>query len=475
MVLKIAYPPLMSRTTCMDRCIYFMLYFCCVWAVRKIVHPQPPHRPRDKSEIRPLYKRHKDLERELARLMAESPPPASAPADARSPSSPSKWDATMGDIDPLATPLSPTSSTGNVSTGAPSRRGENGSGDDDDDDDDDEDKGSKQDGGDEGARGSSDERRRSGDVTSPGPRGRGSTAALLLPLPSLSPDRSVAREVPVGGAAARSDGNPTEGVDGSESGNQSLAAEEKSSSQEGEAAAPQGDAVAEDQDEKVKSSFDEGDAYPRRQESEDLGEKGLLGTSPGYTEGENDPLTSSKPAENALSGASARSSSSESVKPGTSIDVADLEDDENKQRLSSSRRSFLATVSNNSSNSRLPFGGDEIKKIDDDGDGGDDGGDSGESGSDSNTMTAQEARVRRMRARFLDMKSLLDGDEQSRPLSPKATGENTLGYGLAAAVIDEDDGASLSPVKGIRCFCLVASIYSLLDLSLPVGRRRCGR
>ncbi len=241
--------------------------------------------------------------------------------------------------------------------------------------------------------------------------------ALLSPLPSLSPDRSVARERSVGGTSARSGGNsPTEGVG---SGDQS-GVEEAKGSWRRESAARRGDAAREDRDETVEAGSDGSGADLKSQTSKELDEKG--------------PRVD----------AGSRSSSG-SLKPAPSNEVADPDHDERKPSGSPSRRSFLAIDNNNSSsgNSPLPLSGDEGRKSDGDSD----------SDSDRNTMAAQEARVRRMRARFLDMKSLLDGDESSRPPSPKAAGETSpqkeLGYGLAAAVADDDDGVSSSPVKGI--------------------------
>lgn len=64
--------------------------------------------------------------------------------------------------------------------------------------------------------------------------------------------------------------------------------------------------------------------------------------------------------------------------------------------------------------------------------GGGSGGDNGES--NSKPTTAQEARVRRMRARFLDMKNLIEGDESALPSSPKG-----------AEVHEEETGGTLTP------------------------------
>ncbi|CBJ31118.1 conserved unknown protein [Ectocarpus siliculosus] len=71
-------------------------------------------------------------------------------------------------------------------------------------------------------------------------------------------------------------------------------------------------------------------------------------------------------------------------------------------------------------------GGEEREK------GGGSGGDNGES--NSKPTTAQEARVRRMRARFLNMKNLIEGDESALPSSPKG-GE----------VHEEETGGTLTP------------------------------
>lgn len=389
-----------------------------------------------------MYKRHKDLERELVRLVAASPsPPASAPADAPLPSATLGVDATVGDIDPSVLLLSPTTSAGNGLTKPLPQGGETGSGDDDE--------GSRQGGGDgKSGSGSPDERRRSSGGTDEVPHGEGSTVVLLSPLPSLSPDRSFVREGSVGVTTARSDGsNPTEGGGGGQSGEE----EEKGSSHR-EAAARRGEAAEEDRDETVEAGSDVGGVDLKSQTSKELDEDDLLRVLPSHSsEGERDSSSSFKPIEIAPSGVDAGSRSSESLKPAPSNEVADPVDDERKLSRSSSRHSFLAINNNDSriGNSPLPLSGDEGEKTDRDLNGDKDG----DSDSNGNTMTAQEARVRRMRARFLDMKSLLDSDESSRPPSPKAAGEKSprkeLGYGLAAAVADDDDGASSSPVKGI--------------------------
>ena len=98
----------------------------------------------------------------------------------------------------------------------------------------------------------------------------------------------------------------------------------------------------------------------------------------------------------------------------------------------------------NADNSQPPSDGEEKKADSDD-----------NSESSSKVVTAQEARVRRMRARFLDMKSLID-EEPAGPSSPTATSpRNELGYGLDALKLEEDDIASAAPVKGVFQFGLV--------------------
>eukprot|EP00903_Cladosiphon_okamuranus_P006402 g6267.t1 len=77
-----------------------------------------------------------------------------------------------------------------------------------------------------------------------------------------------------------------------------------------------------------------------------------------------------------------------------------------------------------------------------------DGDDTSESG--NNMVTAQEARVRRMRARFLDMKSLMDEEPAGPSSPPVASPRNELGYGLDALKLEEDDIASAPPVKGAK-------------------------
>ncbi|CAM9949607.1 unnamed protein product, partial [Hapterophycus canaliculatus] len=80
-------------------------------------------------------------------------------------------------------------------------------------------------------------------------------------------------------------------------------------------------------------------------------------------------------------------------------------------------------------------GGDGDGDGNGDGDGDGDGGGDGDSG--KIPMTAQEARVKRMRARFLDMKVLIEGEESALPSSPTSAGGKSprqeLGFGLPDA------------------------------------------
>lgn len=103
-------------------------------------------------------------------------------------------------------------------------------------------------------------------------------------------------------------------------------------------------------------------------------------------------------------------------------------------------------------NDALPLSGGEEKRPDDD----------DNSDRSSKVVTAQEARVRRMRARFLDMKSLID-EEPAGPSSPTAASpRGELGYGLDALKL-EDDIASATPVKGM---CNLASLLVSIDFLL---------
>ncbi|CAM9913527.1 unnamed protein product, partial [Ectocarpus sp. 12 AP-2014] len=86
---------------------------------------------RDKAEIRPLYKRHKELERKLASLTAtSSPPPSSTAAAASSSSLAPPQDVTNGDLDPTAMLLSPSSSAGEIPVTIPPHDGDSKTGED---------------------------------------------------------------------------------------------------------------------------------------------------------------------------------------------------------------------------------------------------------------------------------------------------------------------------------------------------------
>lgn len=352
---------------------------------------------RDKSEIRPLYKRHRGLERELARLTAASSPSAGDPAtstDGSSAAAPPQ-ETTTDDMDPTAMILSPASSKGEMVASTPPDGNDINSDD-------------EPEQGVDGKHDSSLERGRSIDATKPVAGEDGATAGLLSPLLSLSPDRSVARET----------GDERSGAAGVE--------EEKGWSQ---AAAVGGkdDASVEEQSEGVKPDGNGGDKLERVQAGKNL----VLDVQ----SEENDA-----------------SDGAERTAPNTAIQDCNTP-------LPFSTGSPLVTSDNTSSNSEQ---GNEEKQSDD-----------GINGKDK-PMTAQEGRVRRMRARFLDMKSLID-DEPALPSSPTSAGGKSprreLDYGLGGTKEDEGASANAISIKGIRYTAVLVRFLTpqrrVMDVCFP--------
>ncbi|CAM9933966.1 unnamed protein product [Scytosiphon promiscuus] len=93
-------------------------------------------------------------------------------------------------------------------------------------------------------------------------------------------------------------------------------------------------------------------------------------------------------------------------------------------------------------------------------------------------MTAQEARVRRMRARFLDMKVLIEGEESASPFSPTSAGGRSprqeLGFGLADAK-QEQIIASAAPPGAKNRWALLGDAIAPNRLSSPSSRARAQR
>lgn len=223
-------------------------------------------------------------------------------------------------------------------------------------------------------------------ATKPGTDDGDATAGLLSPLPSLSPDRSVARE------------------NGGERGGAAGVEEEKGRSQ-AVAAVETDEPSLEDQRESGKADDIGSDKLERIQAG-----KGLT--------------LDVQSEENGVS------EDAERTAPNTTIH-------DYNTPLPFSTRSPLVSSDNTSSSAK-----DDEEKISDDG-----------IDNKDKPMTAQEARVRRMRARFLDMKSLID-DEPALPSSPTSAGGKSprkdLDYGLAGAKEGEDVSASSIPIKGIH-------------------------
>lgn len=352
---------------------------------------------RDKATIRPLYKHHKELERELARALAAST--AQSESTALSPSA-SQPDITKGDVDLTSMLLSPSSSAGEMPVTAASPQ--------DEDNDADE-----------------------------------STARK---------DSAVMRAATHEDADV-SDENIIEG-NGDTGGGSSEVEEQKSWSP----------TVVE---EKRAQTYEE----PRAEEGKGVSQTEMLDErrpskmSPGSEEVKKDssaslePVAVSEPNEHEAPSTSALA---EQTQPNERASFAD--DDNRPPPITTGRPSFTAISPDNNDDGEDGGKDDAIPLSSGEEEGyntGDGGGD-GDSG--NIPMTAQEARVRRMRARFLDMKDLIEGEESALPSSPTSAGGRSPRQELRFSLADakqEDASASAAHVKGASDVLMMSSYNSI--------------